>query len=276
MGAAYQWLPPLFGVAGWPPSPSSTIGVLLGVALALIVVIEMLILFRKKLRGRKQILGIPLGTTRSWMWVHIWLGLLGIPVVLAHADFRLVSSGLLSLITLWLFLLVIASGIWGLIQQQRLPAKLYAEVPDETIASQIDFVGATHARDAERMAKALVVAPIDSESVQPIVPDNLAHYINDFAAKILVPYLERGGARSPLASPARTEQQFANLRKELPPDASDTLDKLQELAELRRQWDHQEAIQFWLHIWLLFHFPLSALMTVCMVFHAAVALKLNW
>lgn len=275
------------GFADWPPRPSSPFGVALGFLLGAFVLFEMALLPRKWLRGWR------LGATRVWMWLHVWVGLAGLPVVLLHAGFGL--GGPLPAVTLVLFLLVTASGIWGLVLQQWLPMKMLAEVPGETIASQIDHAGGYHAKEVERIVrvvefdhdrqayKAVVsggraagrlvfVGDGDPEGTELVGPP--ARGLIEFTNAALIPYLERGAAsRSPLRSRTEGERRFRRLRDELPAETHPAVDRLERLTDLRRQWDGQARLNFWLHSWLAVHLPLSVGMTVLMVVHAVRALK---
>ena len=78
---------------------------------------------------------------------------------------------------------------------------------------------------------------------------------------------------SPLASRTEADQRFSRLRDGVPEIARPALDRLRELADLRRQWDGQARVQFWLHNWVVVHVPLSVAMTILMVLHAVRALK---
>jgi hypothetical protein len=254
------------GLWAWPPQPSTPLGVTLGLVAAAIVFFEMALLPRKWLRGRR------LGATRLWMRWHVWLGIACLPVVLVHAGFAF--GGPLTTATLALFLGVTASGVWGLLMQQWLPQKLLAEFPGETVASQIDFLGEHHAAEATRLVDALVTVPAESAATGPPVAGAPARELVAFRDDVLLPYLRSGErSRSPLASRTEADQRFAHLRAGTPEVARPALDRLRDLAELRRQWDAQARLQFWLHNWLALHLPLSAAMTVLMVLHAARALK---
>ncbi|QJW93041.1 hypothetical protein [Frigoriglobus tundricola] len=254
------------GAWAWPPQPSSPLGVFCGVVGGLIVIFEMLILPRKWFRGQR------LGRTRTWLQWHVWMGLICLPVILVHAGFGF--GGPLTTVTLVLFLLVTASGVWGLIMQQWLPQKLLEEIPGETIASQIDRMGDYHADEAARLVSALVTVPPEAESAEPVVSGPLAAELVAFRDDLLLPYLHSGDrSNSPLATPTDAEQRFARLREAVPGAAQQTLDRLQELAELRRRWDTQTRINFWLHNWLLLHLPLSVGMSSLMVLHAVRAMK---
>ena len=156
----------------WPPQPSSWFGVLTGFALLAIVFFEMALLPRKWFRGAR------LGATKVWMALHIWVGLAGLPVVLVHAGFGL--GGPLPAVTLVLFLLVTASGVWGLVMQQWLPTKILAEIPGETVASQVDNAmryyteldpAKARSRTAARVVDAVRTEPVGVDgAVDPRLP----------------------------------------------------------------------------------------------------------
>ncbi len=262
LSAAYSAVSPW----AWPPPASSPLGIFCGVVGGLIVIFEMLILPRKWFRGKRW------GNTRTWMRWHVWMGLICLPVIVVHAGFGF--GGWLTTVTLTLFLLVTVSGIWGLIMQQWLPQKLLEEIPGETVASQINRMGDYHADEADRLITALVTVPPEAESATPIVTGPLAAELVTFRDDVLLPYLQDGDrSRSPLTTPTDAEQRFGRLREAVPAEARKTLDRLQELADLRRRWDTQSRINFWLHNWLLVHLPLSVAMSAFMILHAIRALK---
>jgi hypothetical protein len=266
-GVAFAVAGNVAGLWPWPPPPSSPLGILCGIIGGLIVLFEMLILPRKWFRGKR--LG---GNTRVWMKWHIWMGLVCLPVILIHAGFGF--GGLLPAVTLALFLLVTVSGIWGLIMQQWLPQMLLEDIPGETVASQINRMGDYHADEADRLITGLVTVPPEAEYATPLISGPLAAELVTFRDDVLLPYLQDGSrSRSPLATPADAEQRFGRLREAVPAEARPALDRLQELTDLRRRWDAQARINFWLHNWLLFHLPLSVAMTSLMILHAIRALK---
>ena len=158
--------------------------------------------------------------------------------------------------------------------QQWIPQKMLEAIPGETVASQIDRLGDYHADEAQRLVSALVTVPPEAESAEPVVSGPLANELVAFRDEVLLPYLHAGDrSRSPLASPSDAVLRFARLREAVPEGARDTLDRLQELADLRRRWDTQARLNFWLHNWLLVHLPLSVAMSSLMVLHAVRALK---
>lgn len=263
------------GFCDWPPQPSSPYGFWCGVIGGLIVGFEMLIVFKKRLRGSwlfRSVFGGWIANTRLWMKLHLWLGLISFPMIYIHAGFGF--GGALAATTHVLFIVVILSGIWGWCMQQWLPQKMLDEVPGESIAVQLDRLGAVQAHEAERIISALMDVPPESETDQPIVPKSQHKELTDFRDEVLLPYLRDGSrSRSPLSRPAEASRQFARLRDAVPPAARDDMDKLEALADLRRRWDKQSGMHFWLHVWLLVHLPVSVAMSGFMVLHAARALK---
>ncbi|MBA4066584.1 MAG: hypothetical protein C0501_23340 [Isosphaera sp.] len=268
VGVGIGWGGSRAGLWAWPPQPSSRFGVLLGVLAGAIVVFEMLYPVQKKwFRWRTWF-----GGAQTWLRWHVWLGLACLPVVLLHAGF-VGFGGPLTTWTLALFLVVTASGVWGLVMQQWVPQKLLSEVVDETVASEIDRVGDYHADEADRVVEGLITVPPGARRAAPAVTGRPADELRTFRADLLL-YLRTGRrSRSPLASATEAEARFARLRDAVPEEALPGVDRLRQLADLRRQWDKQAFYQSLLHNWLLVHLPLSVAMTGLMFVHAVRALK---
>jgi hypothetical protein len=139
------WYFGLVEASGWDHRPTGGKGLpfWLGVAGGSICLFEFLLWPRKKLRAKR------LGRTKVWMRAHIWLGLLAVPFLVLHSSFYF--NNLEATVLFALFVVVIASGVWGLILQQFIPEKLLAECPAETIYSQIDYVSKQMAQEADRL-----------------------------------------------------------------------------------------------------------------------------
>src|SRR5262249_2714443 len=129
------------------PGGASLPGLVFGVAAAAIMVFEVLLWPRKLLRRWR------LGAAKAWLRAHIWLGLLTVPLVLLHSGFH--WGGTLSTSLATLFILVIASGVFGLAMQQWLPRLMLSDLPAETIASQTEHVARTLYQDAEQLVAAI-------------------------------------------------------------------------------------------------------------------------
>lgn len=225
--------------------------------------------------------------TRHWMALHIYLGLAAIPLAIAHSGFHF-SAGVLASWTLWLFLVVSASGIIGLIVQQVLPRRILDDVPGESIATQIDFVSKELHKSAERLIRALTnpnpaAAPSEVRTEPTIIPLAAGSPINvrlkDLFRDEITPYFLQEGnqprRRHRLASREKTRALFAQMLRETPAHAQENIRTLERYCNERRDLDRQWVLNAWLHGWLMIHAPLTAVLLVALFWHAAAALKLG-
>jgi hypothetical protein len=284
----------------WPGGGSRS-GFALGVAGGLIIIFEMLLLVRKKLRAWR------LGRTKVWMAAHLWLGLLTVPFLVLHSGFHW-WGGALSGVLMVLFLVVILSGLWGLALQQFLPSRILAEVPAETIHSQVPYLLNQYHEEAGRLVAAtcgldeapggplsgtgpgeksvpgfLVVGVMRSAGrvqgkalqtrLAPIVVPGSEPLLQFFETTVS-PFLRaRRAAGFPLFAAQRAAAMFRDLKTQLDPAAHAVVDELETLCDQRRQLDHQLRLHSWLHSWLLVHLPLSTALFILMIVHIFVALK---
>src|SRR5262249_6129758 len=189
--------------------------------------------------------------------------------------------------------------------QNLIPRMMLAEVPAETIYSQMDYLATEMADDARRLVRA-VCGPLPGEDpraaamtqddggplgvgamrsagrvsgkvlatrapVEPI-PDSEA--LRGFFENHLAAYLLRGAASgSQLAMQTRATHVFDDLRTKLPSAAHGVVATLEGFAEQRRQWDYQARLHVWLHNWLVVHFAASSALIVLMALHVYVALR---
>lgn len=290
----WEWLeaPPL------PPGGSSRTGFVCGVLGGLIILFEMLLWPRRRVRAWR------LGSAQAWLRAHVWLGLLAVPLVLMHARLLFIG-GLLNWALMATFALVIASGIWGLVLQQYLPTMLLDHVPAETIYDQIGHVAAQQARDAERLVRSLCeqdASAEDDDGTHAVDTDDEHAVVTGFRSltgiqgKVLEtlpiygvipgtreirrrffaeirPYLLDGRETgSALASAPAADRFFAGLRAASPAEAGPLLEHLARACEHRRQFDLQATIHLWLHGWLLVHVPLSFALLILLAIHVPVAL----
>jgi hypothetical protein len=300
IGLAIWWVA-AWVLAGRAPAGSSLIGFVCGLAGGLIILFEFSLWPRKKYFRHWR-----LGRAVWWMRAHIWLGLFTVPLILIHSGLRL--GGWLSTLLVILFVIIILSGVYGLILQQYLPRKMWEDVPAETIYSQIDHIAELLNKEAERLVLATCgpapgepPPPIDEELggaatgthltvgavrsvgkvkgkvVQtriPRTPIPESEALRTFYRDSLEPFLEgRAPANSPLHTASRAADLFEQLRIQLDPAAHPVVDDLQGLAEQRRELDEQRRLHWWLHSWLWIHLPLSAALVVLMILHIVVALK---
>ena len=306
-----------FGAAWWlgggPPGGGSWPGLTFGIAAGLICLFEFALLIRKTswFRTRRTLFGFSLGNAQAWMAAHIWLGLLAVPLVALHAGLRF--GGTLSWLLAWLFIVVILSGVFGLVMQNILPRLMTDAVADETIYSQIDVVGGQFAADAVRLArlyggagpqdawteleeassafgsggkvvsKVVTGAPrrvgtIVVRSPHPAVDLTRGADSPELHRCLsdVVPFLSTG--KSPtgkLGSAQQTEWYFDDLRRRVRPEARPAVDQIESLCQRRRQLNTQRRIHFWLHGWLAIHLPLSVALLWLLAAHILGAIVYN-
>ncbi len=259
------------------PGGGTPIGLTFGVlALALMV-------FAALLSVRKRFPVIRIGRSRLWLKAHLWLGFLALPMVLFHAAFH--ARGLLAAILMVLTIIVVASGVYGAYLQHTLPSKMFRQVPYETIYDQIPVIRAQLVTEAQQQAfnVAEMLAPARGAGATVVltmltVPElgaEVAAFGLFFDSEVL-PYLQ---AERPLATRmamydrTRAAEEFDNYRKLFPQKAWEPITAIQDIAEEKRQLDHQLRLHHFLHGWLLMHLPLSAALLLLGFIHAFVALR---
>lgn len=286
-------------------------GLVMGVGAGLICVFEAALVVRKTrwFRTRRKLLGvIPLGSARTWMAAHIWLGLLAVPLVFMHAGFRM--GGVLSSALAWLFAVVIVSGVVGLVLQNVLPRIMTEAVPDESIYSQIDELGRQFTVSAVRVAQRYAGAGPDGlwesferdefarESARfgdatvagaprrvgatvargPRVEETLERTVDSpelhrALFDHVVPFLRTGRSDTPhFDNDQRIAWYFDDLRRRVLPDVVPAVIQIEELAHRRRQLNRQARLHVWLHGWLSVHLPLSIALLWLLAAHALGAL----
>jgi hypothetical protein len=299
---ASVWYLLIVAASSWDlrPRGSSLPGLTFGLLGGAICLFELLLWPRKMVRTRR------IGRTVVWMRLHIWLGLMSFPLLVLHSGFYL--GGALSTVLMVLFLVVIASGIWGLIVQQFVPQRLLDEVPAETIYSQIDHISGLLAAEGEQLVNTVCgplpedkAATVPSSPVEVAPPSFLvvgavrtigglqgkvvstrtvlepvpeAEPLRDFFVARVLPYLKEGAVSgSPLRRASRSAHMFLELRGQLDARAHPAVDQLEAFCEQRRQFDLQARLHRWLHNWLWVHLPLSLALIILMFVHIWVALK---
>jgi hypothetical protein len=245
------------------------------------------------------------------MTAHIWLGLLALPLLLLHGGFHFgLGASTLSAVIMWLLVLVIGSGVFGLIVQNIVPRIMLDRVPAETITSQIGHILEQYRDEAERLVVATCgAAPMSGQSngdrsmadagdpssavvsvgtlrtvgrVQGKVVQVgvTASYIGEseplrtFFGKYVDPYLAASNGKGlPLASPRQAATLFQALKDTVRAEVHPVADRLADLCDQRRQFDVQTSLQRWLTTWLGLHVALSVALLVLMLVHIVLALK---
>src|SRR6185295_6300333 len=119
----------------WSPNGArggSMMGLLFAALGTGVIVFECLLGLRKKYPAS------PLGRVKTWLNAHVWLGLLSFLLILMHSGFHW-GRGLAGLL-MWLFAVIVASGLFGVALQNYIPRRMTELVTRETIYEQIPTV----------------------------------------------------------------------------------------------------------------------------------------
>src|SRR5205085_643102 len=114
-------------------------------------------IFAALLSLRKKIPLWRVGTVQRWLRAHIWLTLLTIPLVILHSGFRL--GGPMTTLIIILYIVVMVSGIYGLVLQHYVPAVMMERLPAESVYEQIPHIRAQLVAAATKMRDSLKPAP---------------------------------------------------------------------------------------------------------------------
>jgi hypothetical protein len=113
--------------------------------------------FAALLGVRKKIVLWRVGTVQRWLRAHIWLTLLTIPLVILHSGFRL--GGPMTTLIIILYVVVMVSGIYGLVLQHYVPTVMMERLPAESVYEQIPHIRAQLVAAATKMRDSFRPAP---------------------------------------------------------------------------------------------------------------------
>jgi hypothetical protein len=105
--------------------------------------------FAALLGVRKKVVLWRIGTVQRWLRAHIWLTLLTIPLVILHSGFRL--GGPMTTLIIVLYVIVMVSGIYGLVLQHYMPTAMMERLPAESVYEQIPHIRAQLVAAATKM-----------------------------------------------------------------------------------------------------------------------------
>ena len=251
-----------------PPDHRSIGGTPLGLVLGTISL--GIFVFAALLGVRKKLPFLPVGNVQRWLRGHIWLTLLTIPLILLHSGFRL--GGPMTTTLMMLYAIVMVSGIYGLILQQRLPTMMKESLPAEIVFEQIPKVRAQLCAAANKLQRSLK-EQATSGSVAVAIDVSQEEVLAAFIEQRLLPYLHaRRGAKYRLGHAREADDIFRHLKLRVDESYQARVDEMRRWCEERRLTDTQLRMQHWLHGWLFVHVPLSFLLLLMTVWHAFVTL----
>lgn len=125
------------------PTGGSAVGLAFGIIGTAMMIFAALLGARRK--GRTW----PFLSAQTWMRGHLWIGSLSVPAILFHANFQL--GGLLETVLCMALVIVVISGILGLMMQQILPRAIMNSVSVEVSEASAPIVRSLWALEAEKV-----------------------------------------------------------------------------------------------------------------------------
>ena len=243
-----------------------------------------MMLFALALGLKKRVRTMRIGRAYYWMQGHVWFGLLAYPIILFHSGFRF--GGPFTQVLMWLFTIVIISGIVGIVIQQYMPSKLLRDVRFETIYEQIDHVVEGLQEEAETLVKtatnlgggeAFEVENMPAGGNTATLADTSVRAVKtmtDFYGAHVKPYLAKTiPHQTKLATEPAARVAFDHVRSSVPLAMQDPLNDLAAIVEERRQLAEQKHLHHILHGWLIVHVPISYGLMLLATWHAIYALR---
>src|SRR3954452_5115485 len=214
-------------------------------------------LFAGLLGARKEVPVWRIGRAKTWMRGHLWLGFLSLPLILFHGGFA--WRGPLTAVLMALLVIVVVSGVVGAALQHYLPRVMTQKVPMETIYEEIPHVRAQLREEADSLVTS-VFGPLEGAAaaaggvdvlvaVVPLIDieqEEKAHF-RELYMTTMRPFLmnpDTPGAE--LASPQRSAEIFASLRRLLPSAVHAVISDLESICEEERQLNRQMRLYRWL------------------------------
>lgn len=206
------------------------------------------------LRKRLSFLSF-LGSSRSWLQIHVYFGFLAVVVFLFHIGFR-IPNGKFELILTGLFMFVSLSGFYGLYITRIIPKKLTA-VKDEAVYEQIPSLRRTVRTQAEHIVHSCTsFAP----ALADFYMEKLAYFFE--SPRSLIYYAVPNGRQK-----RALLLELSNMDRYLPENGRDSSKQLMALIHRKDDLDYHHAMQGRLKIWLFFHIAATYSMILFAVFH---------
>jgi hypothetical protein len=192
---------------------------------------------------RKKLTFLPLGSSATWLKVHLYVGIGAVWLFLLHISFR-IPNGISETSLAALYLLVTASGLHGLYLTRTIPSRL-AALGDEVIWERIPGLR----RQVAARAAELVLAARD---------DTSAGVITDIYSLHLFRFFEGArGWRYYLRPTSTLRRQLLaelnELKRYLGAPQQQLVEELATLTARKDDLDYHDALQGWLKCWLFAH-----------------------
>jgi hypothetical protein len=248
------------GTRGYLPEhpllrPSGTVGLTLGVAGVVSMLMTLPYYIRKRVRALQRI-----GTTTQWLEVHIFFGIVGPVLITLHTSFKF--NGVIS-VGYWLMMTVWASGFIG--------RYLYVRIPKTIRGVELSFT-----QVEEQLAR--TQQELQTAALPPVVQRELSEF-----ERAVAPARDRApGALDLFFGELRVRARLMLLRRHLRAADVDVaaitavVDRAAERATLARRLAHLHRTRHLFGLWHVFHRPLVYALFVIVALHVGIALYFGY
>lgn len=212
--------------------------------------------------ARKRLVMLPLWSVSTWVQIHIYTGLFACVVFAVHVP-AIFADGWFEGPLSWLFVIVAASGFYGVMISRTAPKRLTA-VSVQPRFDRIAWHRDQLARAAEETHSELKEL-IDGRVLQTFYQQRLRPYFQSTWSLQYLVYPTGARRRDLLTS-------LAELDRYLEGTSLAASKRLAALIRHRDDLDYQHAIQLRLRTWVIIHGSLSSVLLLWSLLHAYVAI----
>ncbi|MCO8120927.1 hypothetical protein NHH03_04195 [Stieleria sp. TO1_6] len=204
-----------------------------------------------------------LGSVSMWTQIHLYVGLFTTAIYLMHVP-ALIASGLFESFLSMLFLMVTASGFYGLYASRTLPRKL----------TQVET---QHRFDQTESGRHQIATA--AQQTHGRLADSAAQQVLDaFYQQVLAPFFISRPSLSYVIAPSgyrrrRLLGDLKELDRYLETEGRQYAGQFAALVRRRDDLDYQYALQLRLRCWVVFHSLLSVVLIVASIIHAIIVLR---
>ena len=207
--------------------------------------------------ARKKLPFLPLGNSEIWLEFHSYAGYFTAVLFLAHLRFRWPTGGFETGL-FGLYLLVVVSGIVGLVFSRSLPKRLTAR-GGEVLFERIPFIR----RELQEKAEALALQSV-TLAKSALIAEFYTHQLSDFFAGHRHYFYHLLEIRRPAI---KLLAKVDDLKRFLNPDERTVADQIASLIRQKDGLDYQHTLQLTLRLWLFVHLPVTYSLLLWSVAH---------
>ena len=196
---------------------------------------------------RKKLPFLPLGTSETWLQIHIYVGYFTIALFAAHIGFKW-PTGWFEVTLACLYGLVVLSGIIGLVISRAFPKRLTTR-GGEVIYGLVPTIRRSLRDQVETLALKSV-PEAESTTIADFYVSTLRHFF-DRPRHLLLHLFE---VRRPLNT---LLDEINDLMRFLNPQERGIMDRIADLVRQKDGLDYQLSLQLTLRLWLFVHIPLT-------------------